>query len=43
MFLNDCGKKMNQKLQQKVPHANVNVNLTEENVIQIDSGMAIKC
>ena len=32
---------MNQKFQQKICHVNVNVNLMEEIVIQIKSGIAI--
>ena len=32
---------MNQKFEQNIYHANVNVNLMEENVIQIKSGITI--
>ena len=32
---------MNQKFKQKIYHENVNVNLMEENVIYIKSGIAI--
>ena len=32
---------MNQKHQQSIYHANVNVNLMEENVIQINGGIMI--
>ena len=32
---------MNQKLEQKIYHANVNVNLMEEDVIQIKRGIMI--
>ena len=32
---------MNQKYQQSIFHANLNVNLMEQNVIQIDCGITI--
>ena len=32
---------MNQKFQQKIYHANVNINLMEENVIQTKTGIMI--
>ena len=34
-------KKMNQKYKQRIYHVNVNVNLMEESVIQIKSGIKI--
>ena len=34
-------KKMNQKYKQRIYHVNVNVNLMEESVIQIKSGITI--
>ena len=41
MFLIWLQENMNQKFQQKIYHANENVNLMEENVIQIKSGITI--
>ena len=41
MFLIWLQESMNQKFQQKIYHANENVNLMEENVIQIKSGITI--
>ena len=41
MFLIQLQEKMNQKFQLKTYHANANVNLMKENVIQIRSGIMI--
>ena len=41
MFLNMITEKINQKFWQKIHHSNINVNLTEEYVILIKSGITI--
>ena len=37
----DYRNKLNRKHEQRISHANINVNLTEENVMKIKSGIMI--